>query len=90
MLVQTDSGYIEIVELIDRDLRWRDFRPSSQAPVSDRDLERYAGEWVVVREGRVVLHASGRDALIGTLVASGRITETDAILHLPPRDIAAP
>jgi hypothetical protein len=72
------------MELADRDMRWRDFRPSPQPPVSDRDLERHAGKWVVVREGRVVLHASGRDALIAALVASGRITETDAILRLPP------
>ena len=65
----------------------RDFHPSSQPPVSDRDLERYADKWVLVRDGKVVLHASRRDALIATLAASARVTETDAILQLPPRDL---
>ena len=66
----------------------RDFHPSSQPPVSDHDLELYAGKWVVVRSGKVVLQASSHDALIATL-ASKRIEETDAILELPPRDVFA-
>ena len=68
-------------------MRSRDFRPSSQPPVSDRDLERYAGKWVVVRGHKVVLQASSYDALIATL-GSKRVKQADAILELPPRDVA--
>ena len=69
-----------------RNMRSRDFHPSPQPPVCDRDLARFAGKWVVVRDGKVVLHANSRDAVIATLVASAR-AEADAILQLPPRDV---
>ena len=59
-------------------------RPSSQPPVSDRELQRYAGMWVLVRGGKVVLPAGSYDALMAR-VASLRIKETDRILQLPTR-----
>lgn len=67
-------------------MHFRDFHPSSRPPVSDRDLERYADRWIVVRGGKVVLEASSYDALIATLT-SARRKEGDAILYLPPRDV---
>jgi len=60
------------------------FRPSSLPPVSDRELDRYAGRWVLVRGGKVVLQASSHDALISAL-ASKRVRDTDAIYKLPVR-----
>jgi hypothetical protein len=59
-------------------------RPSSQPPVPDRDLQRYAGMWVLVRSGKVVLQAQNYDALVSVL-ASRRVKDTDKILQLPPR-----
>lgn len=59
------------------------FHPSSRPPVSERDLERYAGRWVVVRGGKVVLQASSHDALVAKRT-SGRFKSGDAIVHLPP------
>ena len=59
------------------------FHPSSRPPVSDRDLQRYANLWVVVRGGKVVLHAGSYDALVATRT-SGRFKNGDRVLHLPP------
>ncbi len=59
------------------------FHPSPRPPVSDRDLEVYAGRWVVVRGGKVVLQASTYDALAKKR-ESGRFKDRDRILHLPP------
>ena len=58
-------------------------RPSSQSPVSDHELERYAGMWVLVRGGKVVLRAHSYDALMSAL-ASRRVKDTDKIFQLPP------
>jgi len=58
------------------------FRPLSRPPVSDRELERYAGKWVLVRGGKVVLQASSYEALISTL-ASHRVKDTAVIYELP-------
>jgi hypothetical protein len=59
-------------------------RPSSQPPVSDSDLQRYAGMWVLVRGGKVALQAHSYDALVSVL-ASRRVKDTDRIFQLPPR-----
>jgi len=59
-------------------------RPSSQPPVSDRDLQRYAGMWVVVRGGKVVLQADSYNALMSVL-ASRRVKDTDTVRQLPIR-----
>jgi len=59
------------------------YRPSSQPPVPDRDLEVYANKWVVVRGGKVVLGASSHDALVA-MCASRRSRKRDRIFHLPP------
>jgi hypothetical protein len=58
-------------------------RPSSQPPVSDRELQRYAGMWVLARGGKVALRADSYDALI-TLLAQRRVKDTDRIIQLPP------
>ena len=60
------------------------FRPLSRPPVSDRELEEYAGTWVLVRGGKVVLQASSYDALMSAL-GSKRVKDTDAIFHFPAR-----
>lgn len=60
------------------------FRPPSRPPVSDRELARYAGKWVLVRAGKVVLQASSYDALMSALT-SKRVRDTDAIYKLPVR-----
>ena len=57
------------------------YRPSSVPPVSDRDLERYAGKWVIVRGGKVVQHASSYDELTAR---RKRPNDGDRILRLPP------
>lgn len=59
-------------------------RPPSQPPVSARELERYAGMWVLVRGGKVVLRAGSYDALISLLV-SRRVKDNDRIFQLPIR-----
>ena len=59
-------------------------RPSSQSPVSDRELQRYAGMWVLVRGGKVVLRADSYNALM-SLLAAPRVKDTDRILQLPIR-----
>jgi hypothetical protein len=63
---------------------WLSVRPSSQPPVSERELERYAGMWVVVRAGKVVMRADRYEDLIA-LRASGRFKDTDRIIELPIR-----
>ena len=60
------------------------FRPLARPPVSDRQLEMYAGTWVLVRGGKVVLQASSHDALMSAL-GSKRVKDTDAVFHLPAR-----
>ena len=65
------------------------YRPSPQPPVSERDLERCADKWVVVRGGRVVLHADSYDALVAMRPTSRRFkNDNDSIVHLPPRSIS--
>ncbi len=59
------------------------FHPSSRPPVSDRDLQRYADKWVVVRGGKVVLHTGSYDALVARRT-SGQFMDGDRVLHLPP------
>jgi hypothetical protein len=59
-------------------------RPSSQPPVSDRELERYAGMWVLVRGGKVVLRADSHDGLM-SLLAARRVKDTDTVRQLPIR-----
>ena len=59
-------------------------RPSSQPPVSDHELERYAGMWVLVRGGKVALRADSHDALM-SLLEPRRVKDTDRICHLPIR-----
>jgi hypothetical protein len=58
-------------------------RPSSVPPVSDRDLEVYAGKWVIVRGGKVVLQASSYDDLAARR-QHVRPKDGDKILRLPP------
>lgn len=64
-------------------MRLLSVRPSSQPPVSDRELQRYAGMWVLVRGGKVALRADSYDALI-SLLAPRRLRDTDRIIQLPP------
>jgi uncharacterized protein DUF5678 len=52
---------------------------ASQAPISDRDLERYSGKWVAVRGGEVVAAAEDYDAL----KVDTSVEPTDAIYHVP-------
>jgi len=59
------------------------FHPSSRPPVPARDLARYAGNWVVVRAGKVVLQATTFDELAQKR-KSGGFKDGDRILHLPP------
>jgi hypothetical protein len=59
------------------------YRPSSVPPVAGRDLELYAGKWVIVRGGRVVLQASSYDELTARRV-SERPKDGDRIFRLPP------
>ena len=65
-------------------MRLLSVRPSSQPPVSERELERYAGMWVLVRASKVVLRADSRDALMA-LIATRRVKDTDKICQLPVR-----
>lgn len=44
----------------------------------------YAGKWVVVRGGKVVLEAPSRDALMTILTSVRTKRTTDVIVHLPP------
>jgi hypothetical protein len=64
-------------------LRSISFQPSPTPPVSPRDLARYAGKWVVVRAGKVVLQAMTFDELAQKR-KSGGFKDGDRILHLPP------
>ena len=64
-------------------MRSIEFHPSSAPPVFDRDLELYAGKWVVVRGGKVVLAASTHDALAAKR-EFGKLKDGDRILRLPP------
>jgi hypothetical protein len=59
------------------------FHPSSRPPLSDRDLQRYADKWVVVRGGKVVLQAGSYDALVARRT-SGQFKDRDRVLRLPP------
>jgi len=59
------------------------FDPSPAPPISNRDLERYADQWVVVRGGKVILKAVTYDDLAGKR-KSGGFKDGDRILHLPP------
>ena len=59
------------------------FHPSSRPPVSDRDLQRYADKWVVVRGGKVVLQTASYDALVAKRT-TGQFKNGDRVLHLPP------
>ena len=59
------------------------FHASSRPPVSDRDLQRYADQWVVVRGGKVVLQAGSYDALVARRT-SRQFKNGDRVLHLPP------
>ena len=70
-------------------MRSIEFHPSSSPPVCNRDLEQYADKWVVVRGGRVVLHADSYDALVALRPTSRRFkNRNDRIVHLPPRSIS--
>ena len=60
------------------------YRPSPAPPVPDRELTLYAGKWVLVRGGKVVLQAGTFDELAAKRKA-GRFKEGDKILRLPPR-----
>ena len=60
------------------------FHPSPRPPVPDRDLARYADTWVVVRGGKVVLHAASYDEL-ATKRKSGWFSDGDRIIYLAPR-----
>jgi hypothetical protein len=57
------------------------FLPSPRAPVPDRGLRRYADTWVVVRGGKVVLHATSYDER-ATKRGSGWFNDEDRIIHL--------
>jgi hypothetical protein len=70
-------------------MRSIEFHPSSRPPVCDRDLGKYADKWVVVRSGRVVLHADSHDALVAMRPTSRRFkNRNDRIVHLPPQSIS--
>ena len=66
------------------------FQPSPRPPVSAGDLARYAGRWVVVRAGKVVLAATTFDELAQKRKSGGfkdgdrRFKDGDRIIHLPP------
>jgi hypothetical protein len=67
----------------DPTIRALDFHPSPTPPVSERDLEWYAGRWVAVCDGRVVLEAPTYDTLVATC-ASRPSRSRETIRHLPP------
>ena len=60
------------------------YRPSAAPPVPDRELALYAGKWVVVRGGKVILQAGTFDELAQKRKA-GRFKDGDKILRLPPQ-----
>jgi hypothetical protein len=51
------------------------------------DLTAHAGEWVILRAGRVIAHARE----LGEIANAGQLGEGDAILHVPehPGDFSA-
>jgi hypothetical protein len=53
---------------------------TSLPPLSEESLKQYAGQWVAIRGNRVVAAA----ATFEELKRDPRVTQEDAIYHVPP------